>query len=163
MNAAFSTTIISPIGRLRLCASETGLTHVLHENQHRGEIEEAPGHPHLAKAVVQLQEYFGGTRQVFDVPLAPQGTLFQMEVWRVLRTIPYGETQSYADIAERIGRPKAVRAVGAANGRNPLSIFVPCHRVIGKNGSLTGYAGGLAQKSVLLEIEQASQLLPSMR
>ena len=112
---------------------------------------------------MQLQEYFGGTRQVFDVPLAPQGTLFQMEVWRVLRTIPYGETQSYADIAEQIGRPKAVRAVGAANGRNPLSIFVPCHRVIGKNGSLTGYAGGLAQKSVLLEIEQASQLLPSVR
>jgi methylated-DNA-[protein]-cysteine S-methyltransferase len=163
MKAAFSTTISSPIGRLRLCASETGLTHVLHENQHSGETEEAAEHPHLALAVAQLREYFEGKREVFDVPLAPEGTAFQMDVWEALRTIPYGETLSYADIAEQIGRPKAVRAVGAANGRNPLSIFVPCHRVIGKNGSLTGYAGGLTQKSVLLEIEQADQLLPSMR
>lgn len=106
---------------------------------------------HLAKA--QLQEYILGKRTEFDFPMHIGGTQFQHEVWSYLLTIPYGETVSYQDIAHKIGRPKAVRAVGAANGANPLGIVVPCHRVIGKNGKLTGYAGGLDKKQWLLELE----------
>ncbi|MDQ1733113.1 MAG: methylated-DNA-[protein]-cysteine S-methyltransferase [Pseudonocardiales bacterium] len=103
----------------------------------------------------QLDQYFGGERTDFDVPLAPVGTEFQRAVWDELRRIDYGTTSSYRDIASSIGRPQAVRAVGAANGRNPISIIVPCHRVIGSNGSLTGYAGGLAAKQWLLAHEQS--------
>jgi methylated-DNA-[protein]-cysteine S-methyltransferase len=101
----------------------------------------------------QLDEYFAGRRRTFDVPLAPGGTAFQQEVWAALRAIPYGRTASYGDIARQIGRPNAVRAVGLANGRNPIAIVVPCHRVIGANGKLVGYAGGLATKRVLLDLE----------
>jgi methylated-DNA-[protein]-cysteine S-methyltransferase len=101
----------------------------------------------------QLREYFAGHRKVFDLPLAPRGTPFQQEVWRALRKIPFGRTSSYSAIAERIGRPKAVRAVGAANGKNPIVIVVPCHRVIGRDGSLTGYAGGVERKQRLLALE----------
>jgi methylated-DNA-[protein]-cysteine S-methyltransferase len=104
--------------------------------------------------IKQLVEYFEGERDVFSVALAPVGTPFQRAVWQALRAIPYGKTATYADIAASIGRPKAVRAVGAANGRNPLSIVVPCHRVIGRDGTLTGYAGGLAQKQKLLALEK---------
>ncbi|MCA8974064.1 MAG: methylated-DNA--[protein]-cysteine S-methyltransferase [Planctomycetes bacterium] len=102
----------------------------------------------------QLAEYFAGRRREFELPLAPRGTPFQLEVWAALRTIPFGSTCSYADIAARIGRPNAVRAVGAANGRNPIAIIVPCHRVIGRDGSLTGYAGGLDRKRRLLQHER---------
>ncbi len=106
-------------------------------------------------AKAQLDEYFAGTRKAFDLKLAPSGTRFQLDVLAALREIPYGETRSYRDIARRLGRPGAVRAVGAANGRNPLPIVIPCHRVIGSNGSLTGFGGGLDAKRFLLELEQA--------
>jgi methylated-DNA-[protein]-cysteine S-methyltransferase len=102
----------------------------------------------------QLDAYFDGKRRSFDLALAPRGTEFQRRVWRALASIPYGTTTTYADIARSIGRPKAVRAVGAANGKNPLSIVVPCHRVVGKDGTLTGYAGGLSRKRRLLELER---------
>ena len=108
---------------------------------------------HLAALQVALDAYFSGRDEPFDVPLAPMGTPFQREVWSALREIPFGATASYAEIATRIGRPRAVRAVGAANARNPIAIFVPCHRVIGADGSLTGYAGGLERKRALLALE----------
>jgi methylated-DNA-[protein]-cysteine S-methyltransferase len=107
----------------------------------------------FVSVALQIDEYLRGWRTTFDVPLEPRGTEFQLAVWRALRAIPYGATTTYAAIARTIGRPRAVRAVGAANGKNPLSIVVPCHRVIGGDGSLTGYAGGLAAKKKLLEIE----------
>ena len=108
---------------------------------------------HLAALRVALEAYFSGRDVSFDVPLAPVGTPFQREVWTALREIPFGATASYAEVARRIGRPRAVRAVGAANARNPIAIFVPCHRVIGADGSLTGYAGGLERKRALLALE----------
>ncbi|MGE0491140.1 MAG: methylated-DNA--[protein]-cysteine S-methyltransferase [Vulcanimicrobiota bacterium] len=107
-------------------------------------------------AVRQLEEYFAGQRQTFEFDLDPQGTPFQLQVWRCLMEIPYGETWSYGQLARHLGRPNASRAVGAANGRNPLPVVVPCHRVIGANGSLTGYAGGLRFKQGLLALEQAT-------
>lgn len=109
----------------------------------------------LAETQHQLQQYFNGELHQFDLPLGAQGTTFQQKVWRTLQTIAYGETNSYADIATKIHSPKAVRAVGSANGKNPLAIIVPCHRVIGSNGSLTGYAGGLDRKKALLHLEQS--------
>lgn len=119
----------------------------------------APGElPLPARAIADalrnwLEGYFSGVRPAIEVPLAPHGTLFQREVWGALRQIPYGETASYGEIAARIGRPSAVRAVGAANGRNPIAILIPCHRVIGVDGTLTGYAGGLDRKRALLALE----------
>jgi methylated-DNA-[protein]-cysteine S-methyltransferase len=110
--------------------------------------------PILAEAARQFDEYFAGNQQRFDLPLDPCGTPFQVEAWLALATIPYGSTASYTDQAVRLGRPQAVRAVGAANGRNPLSIVLPCHRVVGASGSLTGFAGGLATKRWLLDFEQ---------
>ena len=107
----------------------------------------------LTECARQLDAFFSGNRRDFDLPLAPGGTAFQQQVWRALADIPYGELRSYRDIARVIGRPKAMRAVGAANGRNPIPIVVPCHRVIGSNGSLTGFAGGLEAKRVLLALE----------
>jgi methylated-DNA-[protein]-cysteine S-methyltransferase len=109
----------------------------------------------IKKAAAQIEEYLNGKRKKFSFPLDMHGTEFQMDVWRALQTIPYGETRSYKEIAELVKRPKAVRAVGMANHRNPISIIVPCHRVIGHNGSLTGYGGGLPLKRYLLELEQA--------
>jgi methylated-DNA-[protein]-cysteine S-methyltransferase len=110
-------------------------------------------HPLILEAERQLAEYFAGRRQRFTLPLDPSGTAFQRDVWDALRTIPFGETRSYAQIARQIGHPRAVRAVGAANGRNPLSIVVPCHRVVGSTGALTGFAGGLDVKARLLALE----------
>ena len=110
--------------------------------------------PLIQKAAKQIEEYFAGKRKKFSLPIVMHGTEFQMDVWRALQSIPYGETRSYKDIAVQIGRPKAVRAVGMANHRNPISIIVPCHRVIGHNGSLTGYGGGLPLKQYLLELER---------
>jgi methylated-DNA-[protein]-cysteine S-methyltransferase len=113
----------------------------------------APELPLLTDAIGQLREYFAGARETFSVPLCPMGTPFQMSVWRALEEIPYGHTRTYRDIACLLGRPTATRAVGAANGQNPLPIFVPCHRVIGSNGSLTGFGGGLDVKLSLLRLE----------
>jgi methylated-DNA-[protein]-cysteine S-methyltransferase len=107
----------------------------------------------FAAAHAQLDEYFAGDRTEFDLPLHPSGTPFQLKVWDALRTIPYGEVRSYGEIAEQIGKPGAARAVGLANGRNPISIIVPCHRVIGASGALTGYGGGLERKQALLDLE----------
>lgn len=108
----------------------------------------------LDRAIEEVDEYFARKRTEFTMPLAPEGTPFQHEVWKALRAIPFGETRSYSDVANAIGKPKAVRAVGAANGRNPLGIIVPCHRVIGADGSLTGYAGGMERKKFLLDLER---------
>ena len=113
--------------------------------------------PLLLEACRQLREYFTGERKVFALPLAPAGTEFQKKVWAALRDIPWGETRSYGDIARAIGKPTACRAVGMANGRNPLPVFIPCHRVIGTNGSITGYSGGLEKKRFLLRLEGISQ------
>ena len=112
--------------------------------------------PLLKEAATQLQEYFSGRRQIFNLPLSPRGTPFQQKVWQALQTIPYGQTRSYQDIAIQINEPKACRAVGQANHYNPLAIVIPCHRVIGKSGRLTGYAGGLNIKTRLLQLEQGS-------
>lgn len=154
------TTIHSPVGDLRLIASVSGLVAILWENEAQDRVRfsepiELVEHPTgvLAQTVSQLAEYFGATRQVFDLPLDPRGTVFQVKAWRALATIPYGKTASYKDQASLVGSPSAVRAVGAANGRNPLSIVLPCHRVIGSNGSLTGFAGGLDAKRAMLEFE----------
>lgn len=111
-------------------------------------------HPILLETQKQLNEYFAGQRQKFDVPLYFEGTEFQQKVWQALLTIPFGETRSYKQIAEQISNVKAVRAVGAANGKNPISIIAPCHRVVGANGKLVGFAGGLANKDILLKIEK---------
>ena len=116
--------------------------------------ENGDGDDLIDHAVDEVDEYFAGRRTTFSIPLAAEGTPFQAEVWKALRAIPFGETRSYADIAAAIGRPRAVRAVGAANGRNPLGIVVPCHRVIGADGSLTGYAGGMSRKKFLLDLER---------
>lgn len=156
----FKTTIQSPIGTLRLFATDEGLRAVLwpQNDEKRLRLESKPveraDHPVLAQAKRQLAEYFAGRRHAFDVPLDPVGTPFQLSAWAELRDIPYGATRTYGEQAAAIGRPKASRAVGAANGRNPLSIFVPCHRVIGADGSLTGFAGGLGTKRSLLALEQ---------
>lgn len=109
---------------------------------------------YLLEAVAQLQEYFTGKRKLFDLPLHPQGTEFQQKVWNQLRAIPYGETRCYQEIALAVGNPRATRAVGMANNRNPIPILIPCHRVVGKDGKLVGYAGGLDKKRYLLELEQ---------
>lgn len=152
-------TIPSPVGALTLVASDAGLTAILWENDRPGrvklgDLEEASDHPVLAEAERQLQGYFAGERERFDVPLDFRGTDFQKSVWAALLTIPFGETRSYGEIARQIGRPSALRAVGAANGRNPISIIAPCHRVIGTDGALTGFAGGLAAKETLLGMER---------
>ena len=113
-------------------------------------------HPLLRRAAEQLAEYFAGRRNAFDLPLAPSGTAFQLRVWEQLRLIPYGTTISYGELARRVGNPAASRAVGLANGRNPLAIVVPCHRVIGANGALTGFGGGMDAKRTLLELEAST-------
>ena len=148
----------SPIGRIRLRASDDGLLAVDHVNQQAFQDSswlEGKGHPILNSAIEELVAYFEGEHESFQTSLAPEGTDFQQQVWAVLRTIPYGETATCSDVAYLIVNPKAVRAVGAANGRNPLSIFIPCHRVIGKNGKLVGYAGGMEAKQILLSIERS--------
>ena len=150
----------SPVGELMLVADDAGLVAILWEDDRPGRVKLGPlthnrDHPVLVAAVRQLTEYFAGTRQAFDLPLAARGTDFQRAVWDALSAIPAGETRDYAGIARAIGRPTAVRAVGAANGRNPISIVVPCHRVIGSDGSMTGFAGGLPAKGALLALEGA--------
>jgi methylated-DNA-[protein]-cysteine S-methyltransferase len=154
----------SPVGRLTLVATDAGLAAVLWEHERPGRVRlpldaEDPDHPVLLAAERQLGEYFAGQRSSFSVPLDVAGTPFQRKVWQALRGIPFGETRTYGQIAREIGRPSAVRAVGAANGRNPLSIVAPCHRVIGSTGGLTGFAGGLKVKAYLLDLESARPAL----
>lgn len=142
----------SPLGQLLLVSDGEALV-AIHFPGFRNDGERGEVDPVLKQASAQLSEYFDGVRREFDLPLAPRGTDFQRAVWHALASIPFGELRSYRDIAREIGRPKAVRAVGAANGRNPLPIVVPCHRVIGSDGSLTGFAGGLEAKRTLLKLE----------
>ena len=147
---------LSPVGYLRLEADHDGLQSLLLNSPPSDELAVlAPSHPVLVLANQQLQEYFSGSRYDFTVPLAMTGTEFQLAAWHALQTIPYGKTVSYKAIAEQIGRPKAMRAVGMANNRNPIAIIVPCHRVIGANGQLVGYGGGLGMKQWLLEHEKS--------
>jgi methylated-DNA-[protein]-cysteine S-methyltransferase len=167
MSTLSETFVPSPLGPLRLVASDTALVAI-----HFPEPEPEPGldratvatpaptrHPILDLAARELAEYFAGDRHAFTIPLAAAGTPFQRAVWAALAAIPYGELRSYAQIAAAIGRPRAVRAVGAANGRNPLPIVVPCHRVIGADGTLTGFGGGLPAKRWLLDHERAAAQL----
>ncbi|MBT8201133.1 MAG: methylated-DNA--[protein]-cysteine S-methyltransferase [Acidimicrobiia bacterium] len=149
----------SPVGVLTLIASESGLRAILWPNDKPGRVRfeedlvEDASNPYIRKASDQLDEFFAGTRDYFDIPLDLVGTEFQIAVWTALQQIPFGETTSYGTMAEDLGKPTAARAVGAAVGRNPLSIVIPCHRVVGKNGSLTGFAGGLDAKVSLLDLE----------
>lgn len=153
--------IDSPVGPLTLAASPTAL-HAIEfaDNRHPQDRRHwQPGDtPLLAEAARQLSEYFAGRRRAFDLPLAPQGTAFQQAAWAALAAIPYGQTRSYAEQARAIGKPSATRAVGAANGRNPLPIVLPCHRVIGASGALTGFGGGIAVKRWLLAHEGVGDL-----
>lgn len=150
----------SPVGELLLISNGEHLTGLYMENSaHPVEVQsewiESEHSPVFQKTVVQLSEYFNGMLTSFDLPLKMQGTAFQKKVWAALEEIPYGETISYKKLATRIGNPKASRAVGLANGKNPISIIVPCHRVIGANGDLVGYGGGLRRKAQLLELEKS--------
>jgi methylated-DNA-[protein]-cysteine S-methyltransferase len=150
--------IDSPVGKLKLVASDKGLAAILWENDNPrrvrlGELVEDRKHPVLRETERQLKEYFAGTRKAFSLALDMKGTRFQNNVWEALLGIPFGETRTYGQLAKQLGNPKATRAVGAANGRNPISIIVPCHRVIGSSGRLTGFAGGLDRKAHLLELE----------
>lgn len=151
-------TIESPAGTLKLVASEKGLAAILFRDDDPAlsplqPLVEQPDHPILLETERQLHEYFDGVRKSFTVPLDFNGTEFQKRVWHALLSIPFGETRSYGEIARQLGNPTASRAVGAANGRNPISIIAPCHRVIGSSGKLTGYGGGLDVKEMLLSLE----------
>lgn len=157
-------TISSPVGKLKLIADGDGLAAILWENDKPNRVRikadiEDNDNPVLLETEKQLNEYFAGKREVFSVPLRPVGTEFQNKVWQALTTIPFGETRSYRQIAEQVTSPRGVRAVGAANGKNPISIIVPCHRVIGASGELTGFAGGLDVKARLLQMENANRRL----
>lgn len=156
-NTIYYDDIDSPVGRLRLIADADGLREMCFEVESHPTVlqpEWVRASKPLEVAHRQLDEYFAGTRRAFELRLNPHGTPFQLMVWMALRQIPYGSTISYGELARRVGKPAASRAVGAANGRNPLSIIVPCHRVIGANGKLTGFGGGLPIKQFLLELEQ---------
>jgi methylated-DNA-[protein]-cysteine S-methyltransferase len=161
MNESIFTTIDSPLGRLLAVSDGQSLTHL---DMQEGRRPLAVSRTWRAEAAAfgslrdQLEEYFSGDRRGFDLPLAPAGNPFELRVWAALVQVPYGETASYGEIARRIGAPGAARAVGLANGRNPIAVIIPCHRVIGANGSLTGYGGGLDRKRLLLDLE--SGVLP---
>lgn len=145
----------TPVGPLLLTTADGALTG-LHFEAGPGPGERSDDDPVLATAAAQLEAYFAGSLRDFDLPLAPEGTAFQRSVWEQLRLIPYGETVSYGELARRLGSPSASRAVGLANGRNPIAIVVPCHRVIGADGSLTGFGGGMAAKRTLLDLERGA-------
>ncbi|MBL7493198.1 methylated-DNA--[protein]-cysteine S-methyltransferase [Frankia sp. AgB1.9] len=152
------TVIDSPIGDLTLVAVDGALAGLYMEQHRHRPAEERFGDRDaepFGTVIAQLRAYFDGALTAFDLPLAPRGTPFQQTVWAALREIPYGQTMSYGQLAERVGRPTAARAVGLANGRNPISIIVPCHRVVGSTGDLTGYGGGLDRKRHLLALEAA--------
>jgi len=156
--------IHSPVGNLKLVASDKGLVAILWQNEKLSrvplnELLEDTVHPILLDTERELGEYFAGKRRTFSVPLDMRGTSFQKNVWQALLAIPFGETRSYGQLAKQLGNPQAMRAVGAANGRNPISIIVPCHRVIGSSGKLTGFAGGLETKAYLLNLEESGARL----
>ena len=156
--------IHSPVGNLKLVASDKGLVAILWQNEKLSrvplnELVEDTVHPILLDTERELGEYFAGKRRTFSVPLDMRGTSFQKNVWQALLAIPFGETRSYGQLAKQLGNPQAMRAVGAANGRNPISIIVPCHRVIGSSGKLTGFAGGLETKAYLLNLEESGARL----
>ncbi|MDP2342856.1 MAG: methylated-DNA--[protein]-cysteine S-methyltransferase [Deltaproteobacteria bacterium] len=165
MNSALAQrTLASPVGLLRLIGDrfddERGGVHGIYFPDHKPapavsgpEIDSVEGHPLLDRLAEELTAFFAGELRVFTVPLKPTGTPFQLSVWTALRAIPFGQTCSYVDVAHALGKPESVRAVATANARNPLSIVVPCHRVIGSDGALTGYAGGLKAKQFLLDLE----------
>lgn len=156
----YMTTFDSQVGELTLVSTDTGLRAVLWPTEREGRVPLAekitsmPDHRVLSATRSQLEEYFRGERTEFDLPLDLRGTEFQKSAWLALASIPFGETVTYAEQAARIGRPAAVRAIGAANGRNPVSIILPCHRVVGANGDLTGFAGGIETKRDLLAFEK---------
>lgn len=158
----FHTMVPSPVGELLLMSDGTALTG-LHFAGGKWELEIPEGsvedRSRFTDVITQLEEYFEGTRTEFDLALAPTGTDFQLKVWAALRTIPYGETWSYGELARTIGQPNAFRAVGLANGKNPIAIIVPCHRVIGSNGKLVGFGGGMENKQILLSLESGEQEL----
>lgn len=162
MQTQYYTTMQSPLGEIILTADGEGLTGLyVPRNTHytsarQGTRDAAP----FRETVKQLEEYFRGTRKDFDLPLAPKGTPFQQRVWQQLCRIDYGKTRTYGELAKTIGQPTAARAVGHANGQNPIGIIVPCHRVIGASGKLTGYNGGVEVKQWLLELESGSPTLP---
>lgn len=159
MSGLYYDDLNSPVGTLRLVVSDRGVRALLWENDRENRVplddaEPTRHHGILIWAKHELAEYFEGRRRQFTVPLDPKGTPFQKRAWQALRQIPYGKTLSYGEQAKRIGDPKGARAVGAANGRNPISILVPCHRVVAKDGNLTGFAGGLKTKRFLLDLER---------
>jgi methylated-DNA-[protein]-cysteine S-methyltransferase len=159
-NKTVYTTIDSPIGPILLVGDGPNLTQLNFQagtNPTKIRADWQQDSAPFAEAVSQLQAYFAGELRLFDLPLRPKGTPFQQQVWQQLRAIPYGETRSYGALAQRLGKPGAARAVGLANGANPLPLIVPCHRVIGSNGRLTGYGGGLAIKEALLNLERAEE------
>jgi methylated-DNA-[protein]-cysteine S-methyltransferase len=158
MSLAYKT-IASPVGKLKLVASDKALVAILWEldSPRRVRLTELVANDHypvLLETERQLSEYFAGKRETFSIALDMRGTRFQKDVWRALLAIPFGETRSYGQLAQQLGNPRATRAVGAANGKNPVSIIVPCHRVIGSSGKLTGFAGGLDAKAYLLDLEK---------
>jgi methylated-DNA-[protein]-cysteine S-methyltransferase len=162
MDSISYTQIESPLGPLLLAADDAGLRQILFV--HRGHPAKPDPTWHedsalLQPVIRQLRAYFAGELEIFDLPLAPEGTPFQLNVWHQLRDIPYGQTISYGELAHRVGNPKAARAVGLANGSNPIPIVIPCHRVIGSNGKLTGYGGGLPIKEKLLALERRQSRL----
>jgi len=142
-----------PVGTLGIGEDGSGISHIFLPGTVDVSAAEKQETPLLCKAAEQLMQYFAGTRTAFDLPLSPQGTVFQRRVWETLCSIPYGESISYGELAAMLGNPKAGRAVGMANHRNPIMIVIPCHRVSGKDGTLTGYAGGLEMKRALLDLE----------
>ena len=157
MDATCYTHLDTPLGPLLLAADDTGLRHIRFANGKRvvrPDPDWREDSKPLKETIRQLRAYFSGDLETFDLPLAPEGTVFQQEIWRRLCEIPYGKTISYGELARRIGNPNASRAVGLANGSNPIPIVIPCHRVIGSNGKLTGYGGGLPIKEKLLALER---------
>jgi methylated-DNA-[protein]-cysteine S-methyltransferase len=162
-SGTFFSTMDSPIGALMLTASERALTGLYFSQGKKARLKAdpqwRPDERRFEQAKVQLQEYFSGRRRVFDLSLDPPATPFQSRVLTALQDIPYGQTRTYKEIAAAVGSPKAMRAVGNANGNNPLAIFIPCHRVVGSDGSLTGFGGGLDAKQFLLTLERQSPVL----
>jgi len=154
MTARYQSLLDTPIGTVRILGGDDAITHI--DFVDAGSAFALPDNALTCHTRQQLSEYFAGQRRTFDLPLAPAGTDFQRACWQALLSIPYGETRSYAEQADLIQRLKAVRAVGAANGANPIAIVVPCHRVIGKDGKLTGYAGGVERKAWLLDLERSA-------
>ncbi len=149
--------IKTPVGIVKICGNNEGIVEIIFLNEEQKTSKTIP--KILEKTVLQLNEYFNGERTEFTLKLNPQGTPFQKEVWQDLQQIPFGKTCSYMEMAKKKGTPKAIRAMASANGKNPIAIVIPCHRVIGSNGSLTGYAGGLWRKKFLLELENKNKQL----